>query len=448
MSELKIKVEEARSASRKMSTLTIQAKNRALHAVARGFMENSKRILAANKRDVASAEELLDRGEINEAFLDRLKLDEGKIRSIIDMIRSVAELEDPVSETVYAMELDEGLELYKVTSPIGVIGVVFESRPDALPQIASLCLKSGNTALLKGGVESRKTNSTLYSIIKEATEAEGIPMGWIQLLEEREEVSKLLELDEYVDLIIPRGSNNFVRYIQDNTRIPVLGHAEGVCHIYVDEDAEVNKAVEICIDAKIQYPSVCNAVDTVLVHRKIAKMFLPKLVDKLHNNGVEVRGDHESVKILGRIKRASQDDWGAEYLDYVVALRVVTDLNEAINHVNRYGSHHTDAIITEDKNAALRYLSEVDSASLMWNASTRFSDGYRYGLGAEVGISTSKIHARGPTGLQGLVSYKYYLIGNGHIVDSYVGNQGKPFTHKHLNKKWRETFREKHNPNY
>lgn len=444
MSDVATKAEAARSASIETSVLTTEQRNEALNAVADAIWQNRKALQEANRRDLSAAEALLRDGKISEAIVQRLKLDEVKIGSVVEMVRSVASLDDPVGKTEYAVELDEGLELYRVSSPIGVIGVVFESRPDALPQIASLCLKSGNAVLMKGGSEARNSNRLLYSVIREATAEAGIPDGWIQLLEAREEVTQLLELDEYVDLIIPRGSNSFVRYIQRNTQIPVLGHSEGVCHIYVDRSADLGNAVEVCLDAKVQYPSVCNAVDTLLVHREVAERFLPMMADRYMEAGVEVRGCPDTIHILGeRINEASETDWGAEYLDYIVAVKIVDSIDEAVDHVNRYGSHHTDAIMAEDDEAAFKFMGRVDSAGVFWNASTRFSDGYRYGLGAEVGISTGKIHARGPTGLKGLTIYKYYLIGSGQTVETYVGKDAKKFTHRVLQKSWKEPIKER-----
>jgi len=438
MSDVAMKAKAARSAAIEMSTITTEQKNRALDAMADAIWRNREALQDANQRDLRAAEALLSEGEISEAVAQRLKLDEAKIGGVVDMVRSVASLDDPVGRTEYAVELDAGLELYRVSSPIGVIGVVFESRPDALPQIASLCLKSGNAVVMKGGSEARSSNRMLYSVIKEATAEAGIPGGWIQLLEEREEVAQLLKLDEHVDLIIPRGSNSFVRYIQRNTQIPVLGHSEGVCHIYVDGSADLGKAVEVCLDAKVQYPSVCNAVDALLVNGKVAEEFLPMMADRYTEAGVEVRGCSDTIRILGeRINEASETDWGAEYLDYVVAVKIVDGVDEAVDHINRYGSHHTDAIMAEDDEAASRFMDKVDSASVFWNASTRFSDGYRYGLGAEVGISTGKIHARGPTGLEGLTIYKYYLMGSGQTVETYVGEDAKKFTHQVLQKSWK-----------
>jgi glutamate-5-semialdehyde dehydrogenase len=290
--------------------------------------------------------------------------------------------------------------------------------------------------LLKGGSEARHSNQQLFSIIKDAVNV--LPEGWIQLIEARKEIDELLKLDGYVDLIIPRGSNDFVRYIQNNTRIPVLGHADGVCHVYVDNEADVDMAVNVCYDAKVQYPSVCNAVDTILIHEEIADKFLPHMVDRFMKRNVEMRGCSrvlESVK--GGVREATSEDWGAEYLDYIVSMKVVDDVDEAINHINTLGSHHTDAIITSNEKTAHRFMASLDSANVFWNASTRFSDGYRYGLGSEVGISTGKIHVRGPTGLEGLTIYKYYLEGDGHIVADYEDNKSKKFTHKPIDKEWK-----------
>jgi glutamate-5-semialdehyde dehydrogenase len=316
-----------------------------------------------------------------------------------------------------------------------VIAVIFESRPDALVQIASLCLKSGNCVLLKGGSEARNTNQRLFEIIRDAADA--VPGGWIHIVEARREVAEILKMDDYVDLIVPRGSNDFVRYIQSNTRIPVLGHAEGVCHVYVDAEADAPMALDVCYDAKVQYPSVCNAVDAILVHEAVAPRFLPGMVDRFLRRGVEVRGDARVREIVSDgVLKATDEDWGAEYLDYIVAIKIVDNVEEAISHVNTYGSHHTDAIVTANEETALEFMESVDSASVFWNASTRFADGYRYGLGSELGISTGKIHVRGPTGLEGLTTYKYYLRGAGHIVADY-SDRGRRFTHKPIDRAWK-----------
>jgi len=436
MSEVIKKAREAREASYLLAKLSTGVKDQALYKIADSIWQHKEELVESNRKDIETAEMMLRRKEITKAMMTRLELNNEKIQRITDMVRSVASLDDPIGKTEYSIELDKGLELYRVTSPIGVIAVIFESRPDVLPQIASLCLKSGNSILLKGGSEARHSNQQLFSIIKDAVNV--LPEGWIQLIEARKEIDELLKLDGYVDLIIPRGSNDFVRYIQNNTRIPVLGHADGVCHVYVDNEADVDMAVNVCYDAKVQYPSVCNAVDTILIHEEIADKFLPHMVDRFMKRNVEMRGCSrvlESVK--GGVREATSEDWGAEYLDYIVSMKVVDDVDEAINHINTLGSHHTDAIITSNEKTAHRFMASLDSANVFWNASTRFSDGYRYGLGSEVGISTGKIHVRGPTGLEGLTIYKYYLEGDGHIVADYEDNKSKKFTHKPIDKEWK-----------
>jgi glutamate-5-semialdehyde dehydrogenase len=329
------------------------------------------------------------------------------------------------------MELDKGLELYKVSCPIGVIGVVFESRPDALVQISTLCLKSGNAVLLKGGSEAGRTNRILANVTAEASVKAGLPDGWIQQLETRQDVAEMLALDEFIDLIVPRGSNEFVRYIMNNTNISVLGHAEGICHVYVDGKADVEMAVSIAVDSKCQYVAVCNAAETLLVDEKIAGVYLPKVKKALEEKGVEIRGCDKTRKLID-VRAACEKDWETEYLDLILSVKVVKGINEAIEHINKYGSRHTDTTVTSDKTNACKFLESVDSANVFWNASTRFSDGYRYGLGAEVGISTNKIHSRGPVGLDGLVIYKWKLLGSGQIAADYSGRGAKKFTHKKL----------------
>ena len=415
MSDIIQKAKVAREASYALAKLPGTVRDVELGKVAEAIWRQRNLILEANALDLVAAEEMLQKGEITGAMIKRLELNPEKIQEIVDMVRGVASQEDPLGKTEYAMELDEGLELFRVSSPIGVIAVIFESRPDALVQIASLCLKSGNCVLLKGGSEARNTNQRLFEVIRDA--ADDVPGGWIHIVEARREVGEILKMDDHVDLIVPRGSNDFVRYIQSNTRIPVLGHADGVCHVYVDAEADVPMALDVCFDAKVQYPSVCNAVDAILVHVAVALRFLPGMVDRFLRRGVEVRGDARVREIVSEgVLEATDEDWGAEYLDYIVAIKIVDDVEEAISHVNKYGSHHTDAIVTSNEETALGFMESVDSASVFWNASTRFADGYRYGLGSELGISTGKIHVRGPTGLEGLTTYKYYLRGGGHIV--------------------------------
>lgn len=424
------KARAARQASLELAKAPTKAKDDALEGMARVLEARRSEILDANELDCEQS-----RDSISEALYGRLQLSDDKLDTIIDGVRSVKALADPVGDTTYAIELDDGLELYRVTVPIGVIGAVFEARPDVVVQIASLCLKSGNAVMLKGGSEAKHTNRMLYGLIKAVTEEAGMPQGWIQLVESREEVSQMLGLDEYISLLVPRGSNDFVRYIQDNTRIPVLGHASGICHVYVDADADLAKAQDIAFDAKCQYPAVCNAMETLLIDEKVAKEFLPGIWDRFRKAGVSAKGDEAACGMLGELQKACEVDWGAEYNDLLLNIKVVDGVKEAVERINRYGSGHTDAIVTENKDTAAYFIDSVDSSSVMWNASTRFSDGYRYGLGAEVGISTNKVHARGPVGMEGLIIYKWILKGEGHTVTGY---KNKKFTHRRLNKKWRQ----------
>ena len=421
------KAKTAKSASIQLAAVKTDVKNNALAEIAKALKQHSAEIISANKKDLAAAE----KNNLAAPLLKRLKFDESKIAETIAGIDSLIKLDDPVGRTLRATELDAGLELYKVSCPIGVIGVVFESRPDALVQISTLCLKSGNAALLKGGSEAATTNKILTELISQASEKAGLPKGWIQLLETRQDVAEMLAMDNYIDLIIPRGSKEFVRYVMDNTNIPVLGHADGICHVYVDGEADLDMAVNIAVDSKCQYVAVCNAAETMLVDEKIAKEFLPKVKTALEAKNVEIRGCEKTASIID-VKPATEEDWSTEYLDYILSIKVVAGLDEAIEHINNYGSGHTDAIVTNNKEKAQRFMDLVDSANVFWNCSTRFSDGYRYGLGAEVGISTNKIHARGPVGLEGLVIYKWKLLGTGQIVADYTGPNAKKFTHKRI----------------
>ncbi|MBW2989932.1 glutamate-5-semialdehyde dehydrogenase [Candidatus Woesearchaeota archaeon] len=420
--------ENAKEASIGMASAKTEVKDIVLYELADDLMMNKRMIIKANKKDMEQS-----KGRIPEAMLKRLKVDEKKVGEMAAMVRSVAKLEDPSGKTLQKTELDEGLILEKVSVPIGVIACIFESRPEVTVQISAITIKSGNSVLLKGGSEAINTNKALADIIRKSIrDNKGIPEDAVQLLETREAVKEVLKMDEFIDLIIPRGSNRFVRYIQENTNIPVLGHSEGICHVYVDKDADMGKALRICIDSKCQYAAVCNAMETLLVHKAIAKRFLPKIAEEYRKKGVELRGDDKARKILKDIKKASEKDWKTEYTSLILSIKIVDDADEAIKHINKYGSGHTDSIVTENKVNALKFIGLVDSGSVMWNASTRFSDGYRYGFGAEVGISTNKIHARGPVGLEGLVIYKYVLKGDGHIVSEYSGEKGKKFKHKRL----------------
>ena len=418
----------AKRASIQLAAVKTDIKNNALAEIAKVLKQNTDKIISANKKDLAAAE----KSKLAAPLLKRLKFDENKIADVVAGIESLIKLDDPVGKTLSATELDKGLELYKVSCPIGVIGVIFESRPDALVQISTLCLKSGNAVLLKGGSEAQHTNKILADTIRETCEKAGIPKGWLGLMETRAEVTEILKMDEYIDLLIPRGSNEFVRHIMNNTNIPVLGHSEGICHVYVDGEADLEMAVNIAVDSKCQYVAVCNAAETLLVDEKIAREFLPKVKAALEAHNVEIRGCKKTRSIIDA-KAATEKDWSTEYLDYIISIKVVGGLHQAIEHIHKYGSKHTDAIVTSNKAKADRFMEMVDSANVFWNCSTRFSDGYRYGLGAEVGISTNKIHARGPVGLEGLVIYKWKLLGKGQVVAEYCEG-GKKFSHKNLRK--------------
>ena len=427
----------ARGAARHLATATGAQRDAALVAIATALRDRRDAVLAANREDLALATEQVQRGELAAPLLKRLDLS-AKYEATVAMVDSVRQQPDPTGLTQSAVELDEGLTVYRVTVPIGVIGVIFESRPDALVQIASLCLKSGNAVLLKGGREAAATNRALAEVIVAATaDLPGIPAGWLTLLETREEVGALLALDQDVDLIIPRGSNEFVAHIMRHTRIPVMGHADGICHVYVDQAADLEQAVRIVVDAKTQYVAVCNAAETLLVHAQVAPAFLARAVPALVAKGVALRGDERACAICpGAMAPATEADWSTEYLDLILSVRVVGSLTAAVAHINRYGSHHTDAIVTADRDAAVSFMRAVDSSSVMHNASTRFADGFRYGLGAEVGISTSRLHSRGPVGLEGLVTYKYLLEGQGQVVADYEGSAPKAYAHRRLASCW------------
>ena len=433
MTETHQQVERAESAALRLANVDAAARDGALADIADAIRSNSEAILAANDEDVAEAERMLADGEYTQALVDRLKLDAGKLESIAGMVESVAEQDDPLGKTLAARELDADLELYKLSVPIGVVGTIFESRPDALVQIAALALKSGNSVILKGGSEASESNRVLYETIVEATA--DLPEGWATLIEAHEEVDRLLEMDDMVDLVMPRGSSEFVSYIQDNTQIPVLGHTEGVCHVYVDDAADLAMAEDIAVDAKVQYPAVCNAVETLLVNEAVAEAYLPAVVARYREEGVTLRGDEATREVVD-IDPVTDGDWRAEYGDLELAIKVVDDVYDAVSHINTNGSKHTESIVTEDSETAETFMTGIDAASVFHNASTRFADGYRYGLGAEVGISTGKIHARGPVGLEGLTTYKYYLEGDGQLVASYAGDDALPFTHREFDGEW------------
>ena len=428
MSDARETARAARQASFALAASPAQVRNGALLAVADALEAHRGEIFAANRLDLSDAAELAA------PVKKRLRFDEAKLTDVLSGLRALAAMEDPIGHEQLRTELADGLVLSRVSCPIGVVGVIFESRPDALVQIAGLCMKSGNAVLLKGGREALHTNAALYAVLKAASEAAGLPAGWAGLLTTREDVGEMLRLDEEIDLIIPRGSNAFVRYIMDNTRIPVLGHSDGVCHLYLHEDADPDMAARVVVDAKTQYPAACNAVETLLVHEK-AGAALAAAATTLHAAGVRIRADVPAQAVLAGAgvpcEAATEADWRTEYLDLTSSVRTVASLAEAIAHINRFGSHHTDGILTQDDAAAQRFFALVDSAGVYQNCSTRFADGYRYGFGAEVGIATGKLHARGPMGLEGLCSYKYILRGHGDVVADFAGGK-RSFTHKKL----------------
>lgn len=408
-------------ASPLLAATAMEKRNEALACIREALNAHKEEIFEANRKDLALARE----NHVAPAVVKRLTFNEAKLSDVTTELTSLISLPDPIGKVTLDRELDEGLRLTRVTCPIGVIGVIFEARPDALVQISSLCLKSGNCAILKGGKETTYTNRILFSLIHEAAVKAGLPEKCLLQAEQHNEIDELLECHESVDLLIPRGSNAFVQYIMNHTSIPVLGHADGVCHMYVDKDYDIKKAIPLIIDGKTQYTAACNAVETVLVHRDIAADFLPKLADALREAGVTIRGSEEVSRLIPVEIIPEGESWHREYLDLILAIKLVSDVDEAISHINTYGSHHTDCIITENDETARRFMTLVDSAGIYQNASTRFADGFRYGFGAEVGISTSKIHARGPVGLEGLVSYKYKLLGHGQIVGDYASGKKK-----------------------
>ena len=419
-------VRKVKQAAPKLAATTNEQRNAALTAVREALLQHQAEIFEANKQDLAQAEADGVSGPVRK----RLKFDEGKLRDVTAGISDLTKMEDPLFQTQFARELDEGLVLKRVTCPIGVIGVIFEARPDALVQISALCIKSGNCVILKGGREALRSNKKLFDIIHEAIIDAGLPADSMMQLEARSEINELLECHESVDLLIPRGSNAFVQYIMNHTKIPVMGHADGICHIYVDKDADLAKAVPIIVDAKTQYVSACNTVETLLVHEAIKDQLLPMLKEALDAKKVELRGTKDVAAVVDCVLSTEADD-KTEYLDYILSAKTVKNMDEAIDHINHFGSHHTDCIITENPDAAEHFMNLVDSAGVYQNCSTRFADGYRYGFGAEVGISTGKLHARGPVGLEGLVSYKYKLYGTGQIVDDYASGK-KQFHFKNL----------------
>ncbi|MGH9574092.1 MAG: glutamate-5-semialdehyde dehydrogenase [Candidatus Acidiferrales bacterium] len=424
----------ARKSSRLLARLSSERRNAVLLSAADAVEAACAQILAASALDCDAAAADVASGKMSSAMFKRLRVTESVVAEMAMRVREVATLPDPLGRTLMSTELDENLTLFRESCPLGVVGVIFESRPEVVPQLASLALKSGNALILKGGTEAARTNQVLVAVWRAALEKfPEVPADSVQLLQSRSDVLELLAQDRDVDLIIPRGSYGLVHFIMEHSRIPVLGHGEGICHVYVDRSADIEKAIEIAYDAKVQYPAVCNAVETLLVHEEIAGKFLPAAMARLKQAGVEIRADAKAQSLLPgeNTVRATEADWSTEYGDLILSVKVVPDINDAIEHINRYGSRHTDTIVTEDDASAAKFMNEVDSAGVFQNASTRFADGFRYGFGAEVGISNSKLHARGPMGLEGLTTYKYKLYGNGHTVAPYAKGE-KKFKHRRL----------------
>ncbi|MCH3915917.1 MAG: glutamate-5-semialdehyde dehydrogenase [Spirochaetia bacterium] len=424
--DLAAQLKSVRQASQKLASSSLEERNQALRLIAAGLKRDKVSLFAANEQDVAQAE----KNHVAPALLGRLHFDEKKLQSVLSGLEMVATLPDPIGKVLQRRKLDDSLLLEKVAFPLGVIGMIFEARPDALVQIVSLALKSGNGIVLKGGREADKSNTALVASIKKSLEETSFGSDWLLLIHSREETRRLFDMEGLIDLLIPRGSNTFVRYVMENTKIPVMGHSQGLCSIYVDDSCDIEQAVAVCVDAKVQYPSACNAVETLLVNRKIASVFLPLLKKQLETYGVIIHGDETCRRLIDCVP-ATDEDWDTEYLALEVAIKVVNSVEEAMEHIARHGSHHTDAILAEDETKQKLFLTQVDSADVFVNCSTRFADGYRFGLGAEVGISTSKLHARGPVGMEGLMTTKYLLKGSGNIVDSY-SNGTSHFTHEEL----------------
>jgi len=420
------KAEKVRLASIKISQTENQNRIKALNCMADYLEKNSKEILEANNADFLNAE----KKGISRALLSRLKLSKSKLNSGIEGVRKVGDLADPVNQVQIKRELSKGLILERKTVPIGVLGVIFESRPDAVMQISSLAIRSGNGVILKGGSEANLTNISIVKALQEGLNKSGLDTNAICLLTSRKDSMAMSNLEKYINLIIPRGSNELVKFIQENTRIPVLGHADGICHLFIDIEANLEMALSVALDSKIQYPAACNAIETLLVHKDIAPAFLEKAIPLFNSNDVKLIGDKRSVE-LGLNYEASLEDWETEYLDLILSIKIVEDLEEAIKHVQKYSSKHTDGIITENSETANKFMNEVDSAGVFHNCSTRFADGFRYGFGAEVGISTQTLPPRGPVGLEGLVTYKYFLKGDGNIVDNFSSGKAV-YTHKDL----------------
>ncbi len=416
-------LKKCKSQSPEMSSLNHEVKSSALLEFAQLLKQNSDDLLRENKKDLTEQKD-----KLTPSLYQRLELSSEKIKHIVKGIEDLSKLDDPCNQNIFERALDEGLILKKVSTSIGVIAVIFESRPDVIPQVLSLMLKSGNVCLLKGGSEAKNTNLAFMGLVKKIKTK--LPTHWATLLQSREEISEILTHDHLIDLVIPRGSNEMVQNIMGQTKIPVLGHADGVCHIYIDKSFDLKMALKIIIDSKCQYPSACNATEAILIHESCVNNLLPQLLEQLKLNSVSVFGCEKIISLYPRLQKVT--NWHTEYSDLKVSLKIVNSCASAIDHINQFGSHHSDCIISNDLETINLFKQLVDSSSVMTNASTRFADGYRYGFGAEVGISTNKTHARGPVGIEGLVIYKFELSGQGHIVEDYSGPHAKNFQHKDL----------------
>ena len=436
----------AKKASHALQSVSESAKDEALRAIHKSLLEDKEAILEANRLDISNAEKLVQNGSMSSALFKRLDLSSAsKFESLLSGVLDVILLPDPTGKITLASKLDDGLELYRVSCPVGVLLVIFEARPEVVVQIAALAIKSGNAVILKGGKEASASNAALFKCIQRGLESlqqhngsDYISADAVQLVSTRDEVSALLQLDKYIDLVIPRGSNQLVKHVQSSTRIPVLGHADGICSMFLHKDADLHKSIPVIVDSKTNYPAACNALETLLVHEPCLGSFLPSVAASLVAAGVQLRCDGQCMAVLGKTNAAdiaagnivpsNLSDYDTEFLDLVIAVKSVASLQAAVEHINLHGSHHTDGILTQDEQAAKQFMQQVDSAGVYWNASTRFADGFRYGFGAEIGVSTNKTHARGPVGLEGLVIYKYRLYGTGQIVSEY--NNGKKSYHR------------------
>jgi glutamate-5-semialdehyde dehydrogenase len=420
---------QSKEAFYQTATLTTVQKNLALETFAKIIESNVDFLIAENQKDIEQAKT----DGLSNVLYQRLKLDVGKVKQVVQGLRDLVKLPDPAGQVLSKTKLDENLILEKISVPLGVIGIIFESRPDVIPQVLSLILKSGNAVVMKGGREAKYSNAAFMELVEQLNaQCDFLPSGWATLLESREAVHEMLNYPQYIDLVIPRGSNQLVQSIMAATKIPVLGHADGVCHLYVHSSVDLNQAIPLIVDAKIQYPAACNALETLLVDAEIVATFLPSFAEAAKKANILLKGCEKTRKVLSDLEPATEEDWRTEYGDLTLSIKVVDSAEEAVTHINQFGSHHTDGILGKDTKIIEWFLNTVDSASVFANASTRFADGFRFGLGAEIGISTAKTHARGPVGLEGLVIYKYKLRGDGQQVKDYAGENAKPFLHENI----------------